>query len=123
MALGQLPYHESGAWENAPRGCLFDVRGAFYNMHATGGCSGFFFCFTRCLRQGGAATTFSKAFSRVTFYSNQTRALIFENFSARELRLLRHDAHLCAEFQPAEFQPRRGTGPARYSLILILMVI
>ena len=26
-ALGKLPYHESGAWENAPRGCLFDVRG------------------------------------------------------------------------------------------------
>ena len=39
-ALGKLPYHESGAWENAPRGCLFDVRGTFYNTHATGGCSG-----------------------------------------------------------------------------------
>jgi hypothetical protein len=39
-ALGKLPYHESGAWGNAPRGCLFDVRGAFYNTHATGGCSG-----------------------------------------------------------------------------------
>jgi hypothetical protein len=39
-ALGKLPYHESGAWENAPRGCLFDVRGTFYNTHATGGCFG-----------------------------------------------------------------------------------
>jgi hypothetical protein len=39
-ALGKLPYHESGALEKAPRGCLFDVRGTFFNTHATGGCSG-----------------------------------------------------------------------------------
>jgi hypothetical protein len=38
-ALGK-PYQASGAWGNAPRGCLFDVRGTFYNTHATGGCSG-----------------------------------------------------------------------------------
>jgi len=38
-ALGK-PFSASGAWGNAPAGCLFDVRGAFYNMHATGGCSG-----------------------------------------------------------------------------------
>ena len=45
-ALGKLPYHESGAWENAPRGCLFDVRGTFYNTHATGG------CFSDCVSLG-----------------------------------------------------------------------
>ena len=39
LALGR-PFVTSGAWGNAPRGCLFDVRGAFYNTHATGGCSG-----------------------------------------------------------------------------------
>jgi len=39
-ALGKLPYHEMGAWGNAPAGCLFDVRGSFYNTHAIGGCSG-----------------------------------------------------------------------------------
>ncbi len=39
-ALGKLPYHASDSWGNAPRGCIFDVRGTFYNKHATGGCSG-----------------------------------------------------------------------------------
>ena len=39
-ALGKLPYHESGAWENEPRGCLVDVRGTFHNTHATGERSG-----------------------------------------------------------------------------------
>ena len=39
-ALGKLPYHEMGSWGNAPAGCLFDVRGSFYNTHTIGGCSG-----------------------------------------------------------------------------------
>ena len=40
MSLGKTPYHGAGEWENAPRGCVFDARGAFINRHETGGCIG-----------------------------------------------------------------------------------
>ena len=40
MSLGKTPFHGAGEWENAPRGCVFDARGAFFNSHKTGGCTG-----------------------------------------------------------------------------------
>ena len=39
--LNPEPYTVSaGAWDNAPSGCLFDLRGVFFNAHPEGGCSG-----------------------------------------------------------------------------------